>query len=259
MRFRQIIPAILLIFCFLGTKAQKSTSEEKKPFFANTDYQIRAGFSIGGFAPIPFPVEVGEIRHYDPTLAGGLEANRTKWCDTEKKWGIRIGLRAEGKGMKTDAEVKNYYTEVIGDGGQKVSGNFTGMVQTTLKNSYFTIPVLVTYGISTKWNIYAGPYFSTLIEKNFSGYVYEGYLREGDPTGPKVIFEDDNKGPYDFSQDLNIFQWGILAGGEWTLRKNLNIFGELSWGLNNLFKKDFKTISFDMYPVYLSIGFGYTF
>ena len=31
------------------------------------------------------------------------------------------------------------------------------------------------------------------------------------------------------------------------------------WGLNNIFKKDFETISFNMYPIYLNIGFGYVF
>jgi len=29
--------------------------------------------------------------------------------------------------------------------------------------------------------------------------------------------------------------------------------------MNNIFKKDFKTITFDMYPIYMNIGFGYHF
>ncbi|MCK9450335.1 MAG: PorT family protein [Bacteroidales bacterium] len=257
MHFRQAALGFLISLSILGVKAQ--ASEEKISLFSNTTFQIRAGFSIGGSAPIPFPEEITHIEHYDPTLSLGLEANLTKWFDARKKWGIRTGLRVEGKGMKTDASVKNYYTEVIGDGGEKVSGNFTGKVQTTVKNSYFTIPVLLIHSLSDKWNIYAGPYFSSLVEKNFSGYVYDGYLRDGGPTGQKILFEGENKGPYDFSQDLNVFQWGMLAGGEWRLRKHLRLFGELSWGFNNLFKKDFKTISFDMHPIYLNIGFGYAF
>ena len=34
---------------------------------------------------------------------------------------------------------------------------------------------------------------------------------------------------------------------------------DLTWGLNDIFKKDFDTISFAMYPIYLNVGFGYAF
>jgi len=30
-------------------------------------------------------------------------------------------------------------------------------------------------------------------------------------------------------------------------------------GLNDIFKKDFDTIAFAMYPIYLNVGFGYAF
>lgn len=259
MNFKHIALYFMLIFFFVGVKAHATTRQEKDSFLKSIDFHTRAGFSIGGSVPIPFPVEIRKIEHYNPTLSLGLEAGVTKWFKTQKKWGVRTGLRAEGKGMKTEAKVKNYYTEVIGDGGQKITGNFTGMVQTSAKNSYFTIPILLTYGALENWKFYTGPYFSALVEKSFHGYVYDGYLREGSPTGPKIEFSGENRGPYDFSQDLNVFQWGVMAGGEWALRKHLFLFGDLSWGLNNLFKKDFKTISFEMHSIYLSIGLGYKF
>ena len=34
---------------------------------------------------------------------------------------------------------------------------------------------------------------------------------------------------------------------------------DLNWGMNDIFNKDFKTITFDMYAVYLNVGFGYAF
>ena len=46
--------------------------------------------------------------------------------------GIRVGVRVEGKGMKTKAEVKNYLTEIKQDN-SKVRGYYTGKVQTTVK------------------------------------------------------------------------------------------------------------------------------
>ncbi len=260
MTFRRVLISLAVIFCFANANAQEESQATKSSFFRdNTEFQIRAGFSIGGNAPIPFPVEIRSIESYNPTLALALEANLTKWLGDNNIWGIRTGLKVEGRGMKTKARVKSYYTEVIGDEGEKVKGNFTGMVQTTVKNSYVTMPVLATFSLSKEWSLYAGPYFSALIEKDFSGYVYDGYLREGNPAGPKVVFEGGNKGPYDFSKDLNKFQWGFMGGGEATLKNHLKLFGELNWGINDLFKKGFETVTFDMYSIYLNIGFGYTF
>lgn len=118
---------------------------------------------------------------------------------------------------------------------------------------------MATYKLSNRWNIKAGPYFSYLLSREFSGHVYEGYLREGDPVGPKVEFTDDKIATYDFSDDLRHFQWGMQVRAGWRAFKHLNIYADLTWGLNDIFKNDFQTITFAMYPIYLNIGFGYAF
>ena len=105
----------------------------------------------------------------------------------------------------------------------------------------------------------AGPYISYLIEGTFSGNVYEGHLRTPDATGNKIEFTGDSQASYDFSNDLHKFQWGVQFGGEWKAYKHLTVHADLTWGLNDIFKKDFETISFAMYPIYLNIGFGYAF
>ena len=87
------------------------------------EYEIKAGFNIGGTAPLPLPVEIREITGYNPTLAVAIEGNVTKWFDAERQWGMRIGIRLDNKGMNTDARVKNYGMEIIGDGGEIVKGN----------------------------------------------------------------------------------------------------------------------------------------
>ena len=84
-------------------------------------------------------------------------------------------------------------------------------------------------------------------------------FRSPDATGSRVNFEGDNIATYDFSSSLRKFQWGLQLGGEWKAYKHLNVYADLTWGLNDIFKKDFTTISFAMYPIYLNIGFGYAF
>lgn len=173
--------------------------------------------------------------------------------------GVVLGLRLENKGMEANARVKNYGMEIIGDGGERLSGNWTGKVKTKFRASYFSIPVLAAYQLSKRVKLSAGPYVSFKTSGDFNGYVSDGYLRKGDPTGTKVEFKDDNTAPYDFSKDLRTFQWGVQAGVNWKAFKRLTVHGDIVWGLNNIFEKDFKTISFNMYPIYLNAGFGYAF
>ena len=223
------------------------------------EYELKAGFNIGGTLPLPFPEEIRNIKSYNPTLSITIEGNMTKWLGEQKRWGVVTGLRLENKGMETKATVKNYSMEIIGSGGEKLKGNWTGGVQTKVENSYFSIPVVALYQLNNRVSFSAGPFVSFATNRNFSGYVYDGYLREINPTGTKVEFSGDNRASYDFSDNLRKFQWGAQIGTEWKAFKHLIVYADLTWGLNDIFKKDFDTIAFAMYPIYLNIGFGYAF
>ncbi|MBS1320163.1 MAG: PorT family protein [Parabacteroides sp.] len=228
-------------------------------YLIGLEYEVKAGFSIGGTSPLPLPKEIRSIDSYNPTLQIAIEGNVTKWLNTARTWGIMLALRLETKGMKTDARVKNYSMEIIGDGGERMKGFWTGQVKTKVNNSYLTVPVLAAWRVSPRWKLNAGPYVSYRMEGDFTGDVYDGYLRELDPTGNKVVFEDGKSAPYDFSKDLRRFAWGLQLGGEWKAFKHLNVYADLTWGMNDIFKKDFNTITFAMYPIYLNMGFGYAF
>ena len=94
------------------------------------EYEIKAGFSIGGTAPLPLPVEIRSIDGYNPTLAISIGGEVTKWIAVQNKLGIIVGLRLENKAMTTEATVKNYNMEILGQGGERISGVWTGGVKT---------------------------------------------------------------------------------------------------------------------------------
>jgi hypothetical protein len=223
------------------------------------EIEVKAGFRIGGTSPIPLPVEIREIKGYNPTLSIPVEAIVTKWLGGGRRWGVTSGLRLENRGMATKALVKNYQTEIIGDGGEIVGGHWTGKVKTKIRNTYITIPVLAAYRMNRRWTFRAGGYASVLTDGEFSGYVYDGYLREGDPTGVKVEFAADRVAAYDFSRELRRLDYGARLGASWLAFRHLNTFADLSWGLNSIFKRDFKTVTFAMYPIYADFGIGYVF
>lgn len=256
-----ILTLALALTHALPTLAQKERNETIiQSYLRGWEYSLKAGFSIGGTSPLPLPNEIRSINSYRPGgVAIAIEGNTTRWLDERKKWGITFGLRLESKKMKTDATVKNYHMSIINTAGGELSGLWTGRVKTEVNNSYLTLPVLANYKISSRWKIVAGPYFSYLIDGNFSGNVYEGHLRTPDATGSRVDFTGESIATYDFSDDLRKFQWGVQVGGEWRAFKHLNVYADLTWGLNNIFQKDFETITFSMYPIYLNVGFGYSF
>ena len=199
-----IIVVLLFVSIFTAQAQEERNQGIIWSYLHGWEYGIKAGFNIGGTSPLPLPKEIRKIDSYAPGIAISIEGNATKWFDP--KWGMTVGVRLENKNMTTEATVKNYSMEILGQGGERISGVWTGGVKTKVHTSGLTIPLMATYKLSNRWNIKAGPYFSYLLSREFSGHVYEGYLREGDPVGPKVEFTDGKIATYDFSDDLRHFQ-----------------------------------------------------
>ncbi len=230
-------------------------AEEPHGKKVNLDFKV--GLNIGGTSPIPLPAEIREIKGFKPNFNGSLETDVNFRLDKNGRWELGTGLRFEKKSMTTDARVKDYSMEIIGKGGEKMAGRWTGDVNTYYSAYNLTLPILGSYKACRNFKVQFGPYISYLFNQEFSGDVSNGYLRQGNPTGEKVVFEGDAKGPYNFSNNLYNFQYGLMAGVNWEFAKHFIVSGHLSWGLRNVFQDDFKTITFNMYPIYFNLGVGY--
>lgn len=240
---KQVIIYILFCLFIAPVTAQQTT------------FEVRGGLSIGGASPLPMPKEIRSIDGFNPDVNPSVELNVTHRI--KQRWGIISGIRFEIKGMTTKATVKNYSMEIVGSDGNKMKGNWTGGNRTRLRNIYAVIPVLATRQLSQRVNVRGGLYAAYLIDGKFKGKVYEGYLRKNNPTGDKVNFKDESIATYNFSENLSKFSWGAEIGAGWKASRHWDIYSELTWGFNDIFKKDFETITFNMYPIYLNIGVGY--
>lgn len=255
------IKIILAIAVMIGGSLSAKAATNDTPSWDTTPgfhYEVNTGFNIGGAAPLPMPAEIRKIEGYNPNLNLRLGAKASYWFANQDKWGIAAGVRFETKGMKTDAKVKNYGMEIIQDG-SRVSGRWTGKVHTNYSSTQLAIPVTALYRLNDRWMLEAGPYIALALNNDFNGHVYDGYLREGDPTGEKVTFEGDAQAAYNFSDDIRTFQWGIQAGGSWLATKHLSVNANLTWGCNGIFNSSFKTVTFSLFPIYLNLGFSYLF
>ena len=90
--------------------------------FGNLTYYARAGYELGGTAPLGMPAEIRGLNKFTvkPNITLALDAYKP----LGKGWGVLAGFHYENKNMKTDADVKNYHMEMR-QGGRTVSGMFT--------------------------------------------------------------------------------------------------------------------------------------
>lgn len=221
-------------------------------------WELNAGLNIGGAAPLGLPREVRKVRKYNPGLNTSLEGKVTKWWGQSRHWGTSLALRAESKSMEVNADVKNYHTEIIRDG-DRVSGYWTGFVHIKYDATYFTIPITADYRFNDRWKISAGPFVSWRCDGSFSGYVTDGYLRSGNPTGEKIVYEKGQQATYEFDNDLRHFTWGMQAGGSWRAYRHFSVNLNVTYAFNNIFRKGFTTVRNTLHPIYGNIGFGYRF
>ena len=178
----------------------------------------RVGYSIGGTAPLPLPAEIRKLNSFTPqaSISVGLDLVKN-W---NRKWGTLLGVRVENKGMREDANVKNYHMEIVMQNNNNLAGYFTGNETTFVRQWMVTVPVMATLTVN-KVMLKCGPYASVVFNREFSGWAHNGYLRVDDLSK----------------------RWGLYA--------------DISWGLTGIFKADFKTIEQTLYPIYGTIGVTY--
>lgn len=227
-----------------------------KNLFHNVEAYGRLGYSIGGTAPIGIPATIRSLNKFilQPNVSFGADAIKP----LGRNFGLLLGIHFENKAMHIDATVKNYHMKFT-QGGQTLEGMFTGKNDSHAVQWMFTLPVLATYKFNDKWKIKFGPYFSYLTSCQFEGFAYDGYLREGDPTGAKVYLgsTDEERGNYDFKDDIRKCQWGLDLGVDYFFTRRFGVYADLSWGLSGFFKGSFKTLDQTLYPIYGTIGITY--
>ncbi len=222
--------------------------------FGNNDvFTWRLGLNIGGIMPMGMPASIRSLNSYSPQVNPQLSATMEKHISS--RFGIESGLRLDRKAMRTDAQVKSYHMQMT-QGEESIEGVFTGGVVTKCSTWGVTIPVQLTYHLSNDFKLRAGPMVNFLLSKDFSGYAYDGYLRRNSPVGERIEVghTEDQRGNYDFGDEMRAVQFGVSVGVDWNFKKNYGLYADVQCGLNGAFKSSFKTIEQTMYPVYCTIG-----
>lgn len=219
---------------------------------------VRAGYSVGGTAPLDMPASIRGVDafRFTPSLCAGADI----MLPLVGAIGITTGLHLENKAMDASVTVKGYHM-AMSQGGSTIEGVFTGHVRQQVTQWMLTLPLQATLAVGDKLTLRVGPYASLLVKKEFKGEASDGYLRQGDPTGPRINIGDtpETAAAYDFSDDMRPWQVGIGFGGDWQFAGRLALTADLNWGLSAIFGNDFTVVEQKLYPIYGTVGLRYTF
>lgn len=221
-------------------------------------YEVRLGYALGGTAPVGMPAEIRSLSKYTlrPNWTFGVAAER----NLSRQWGVYMAVNVENKDMKINAKVKNYKMEMT-RGSETLAGRFTGNVETNVRQWMITIPVMATFQPLERLRLRLGPYVSILLNKEFTGFAYDGHLRVDDPTGALVLLgtKPSDRGSYDFSHDMRHVQLGADLGADYRIGRKWGVFFDLSWGLTGVHHSSFHTMEQTLYPIYGTLGLVYRF
>lgn len=218
--------------------------------------KLRAGYAIGGTAPLGMPATIRSIESFK--LTPNFMVGADGWYRLSERFGLLAGLHFEIKDMDSEVTTKGYHMKVAMDD-DELEGLYTGHVRQKVRQRMLTIPVQFTWQISKSVMLKAGPYLSLLTSKEFSGYAFSGYMRKDDPTGVKVVMGDKEGewATYNFSDNMRSCQIGLAAGIDWTFYRQMGLSADLSWGLTGIHHSDFKTVEQTLYPIYGTVGLFY--
>ncbi len=243
----------VMIICLLAFRGIQPV--EAQDSFRAWEFQVFAGFNMGGTTPVPLPAEIRSLNSWNPGLGGALAFRTTRWVTPA--WGVTSGLAIDIKGMKVSADVKYWYTSLMvgeGDNTGHFAGTFSGENHTTARNGYLVIPLMAAWRPADRWTFRLGGYVASLQDARFEGTASDGYIRNGGPTGDRINID---RASYDFSDELRKTDAGLMASADWTFTRRLAVTGQFSYGLVPVFPSGFEGVSYSMYNVYLMLGLAY--
>lgn len=255
MKFNNYIIVILaLLLCFTS----KVVGQEKAK--GEFSHKIVVGYHLGGTMPIPLPREVRKISSYWPQFTPQLGYNIS--YQAGERWSLESGITLDWKGMGARDEVKYMYTKVI-YGGDEIQGYFTGKNETRVKIAYATLPVRIAYDLNPTWKIRGGAYVSYRSSAEFSGTVWDGYLRRVDDNindiinSEKIDISNKNDATFDFGKEMRNFDMGVSLGFEHIFPGRFGIYGDLTYSLTPIFPSSFTGVDMKMRNIYFVIGASY--
>ena len=283
-RKNNILMLLALLVMTWGEAAAEQYGDSARVFASrHLNVTLRAGYAVGGTIPIDFPPEMRGLNSYSPKFNYVFSVNVSTPLLAD--WGVETALRFERRGFQSDVTMRHYQI-TLEQGGEKISGPFSGNVVINAVQAAITLPLYAVWHVSDKVALKAGPYVSYVTDRTFHGYAYgekvydadgtwsghfDAYIRRDEVRGEKVeignVYTDSNgnivdkRGTFsgeEFNDYMRRFQYGVAMGCDMMLSRKWGAFAELSYGFNSAFTDDSgNPVTMPLHPVYLTLGVIY--
>lgn len=248
----------VLSFVLAGVLAFQHVDAKTKNSLKRSDAGIRVGASFGipagaipeGASGLPLPAPaLGLFYSYKIT----------------PKWSVQIG--AETYSMKAKFETPYEQFEYIGNIEKYINGNQNSTRVDTVfldkavveggrfNNRYLSVPITAQYNFRKGWSMSFGGYIAYNFKKEMVGTATDIYF--GDRYNPDFSLKVSGTMPFDESERIKDWDFGLNVGGNYELKSGINFDVRVNAGLTDFFVKEFTAPPSAYHNVVIQTTVGY--
>ncbi|MBI9052632.1 MAG: outer membrane beta-barrel protein [Bacteroidales bacterium] len=235
----------IFILIFILSTLNCYSQERKFNFYPNL------AVDLGGAIPFPLsdiPEGAGGTPKPYPSMGLGAEYN------LNDKWQIALELNYHLIAFSADADVVSqafYY-----DDGTPMY--YSGKTETDVELRMVEFPFLAFYKLKEGRRFLFGMYYSRILEGRFETKGINGiYSPDKNITDNAVLPGPEVTIPYDFNENIDSFDYGILIGYSYDINHRFYLWSRLNIGFKSIFEKEFENIDYEMYQVRINLGVSY--
>jgi hypothetical protein len=235
----------IFILIFILSTLNCYSQERKFNFYPNL------AVDLGGAIPFPLsdiPDGAGGTPKPYPSMGLGAEYN------LNDKWQIALELNYHLIAFSADADVVSqafYY-----DDGTPMY--YTGKTETDVELRMVEFPFLAFYKLKEGRRFLFGMYYSRILEGRFETKGINGiYSPDKNITDNATLPGPEVTIPYDFNENIDSFDYGILIGYSYDINHRFYLWSRLNIGFKSIFEEEFENIDYEMYQVRINLGVSY--
>lgn len=236
---------VFVLFLFITLIVTVKAQERKFNFYPNI------AVDLGGAIPFPLsdiPDGAGGTPKPYPSLGIGSEYN------LNEKWQFALEVNYHLIAFSADADVVSqaYYP-----GGETVF-YYTGYTETDVELRMVEFPLIAFYQLKEGRKFLFGAYYSRILEGRFETKGINGVFSDDkNITDHATLPGAINTVEYNFNNNLDKYDYGVLIGYRYNLNHRLYLWARLNVGFKSIFVKEFNNIDYEMYQVRINLGVSY--
>lgn len=238
---KKTVPVFVILLFTLTALAQ-----DKK-------FNVYPNLAIDLGGAIPFPLsDIPNGASWSPKLYPSLGIG-TEY-DLKEKWQLAFEINYHVIAFTSDADVVSqaFYWN---DG---TAQYYTGNTKTDVELRFVEFPLIAFYELKEGRRFLFGAYYSRILEGRFQTKGINGiYSPDKNITDNAILPGPEYTIEYDFDDELDNFDYGILFGYRYSINHKFYFWARLNVGFKSIFEKEFNNIDYEMYQVRINLGISY--